>query len=134
MQRCGLDAGAAERGRGGHMHRRMRAATQIRSIKPDAGEHRLRRRHMTALAAVRRTGERQLLIGDAIAVGGAGLDHAQRLQRLDRRARKYRAIDVAQCEHGATISIHDRDRAAVAAFHDGAAHNLDQNRIGHDSP
>ena len=89
---------------------------------------------MTRLAAVRRAGERQLVIGKPIAIGGAGLDQPQRLQRLDGRARKHWAIDIAAREYSSAIGIHDRNRTAMAAFDDGAAQYLYQNRIGHDSP
>jgi hypothetical protein len=74
------------------------------------------------------------MIGKPISIGSAGLDQPQRLQRLDGRTRKHRAIDIAAHERSSTISIHDRDRAAMAAFDDGTAQYLYQNRIGHDSP
>ena len=89
---------------------------------------------MTRLAAVRRTGERQFVFGESVAIGGAALDQPQRLQCLDRRAWKHRAVDIATRERSSAIGIHDRDRAAMAAFDHGAAQNLNQNRIVHDSP
>ena len=129
-----LGAGAAERCCGRPMHRRVRAATQRRSIKACALEHRCRGRHVTGLAAMGRTGERQLLIGEPIAIGGARFDQRQRLQGLHGRARKHRAIDIAERQHTRAVRIHDRDRAAMAALHQHAAQYLDQNGIGHASP
>lgn len=89
---------------------------------------------MARLTAMRCTGERQLMIGEPISIGGAGLDQPQRLQRLDGRTRKHRTIDIAAHECSGAIGIHDCDRAAVPAFDDGTTQYLNQNRIGHDSP
>jgi hypothetical protein len=120
-------------GYGRSIHWRVRTAAQGRGVEPDAGEHQLRGRDMTRLAAVRRTGERQFVFGESVAIGGAALDQPQCLQCLDRRAWKHRAIDIATRECSSAIGIH-RDRAAMAAFDHGAAQNLNQNRIVHDSP
>ena len=63
-----------------------------------------------------------------VAVGGAALDQRQRLQRLHRRARIDRLLDVAQRQHPAAVGIDHRDGAGVPAFHQRAAQDLDQNR------
>ena len=80
---------------------------------------------------MRGAGQRQLLGAEAVAVGGAGFDQRQRLHRLDRRARIDRPLDVAQRQHRAAVGVDHRDRAAMPAFDQRAAQDLDQNRITH---
>ena len=86
---------------------------------------------MAGLAAVRGAGQRQFLQAEAVAVGGAAFDQRQRLQRLDRRARKDRPLDVAQRQHARAVGVDHRDRAGMPALDQRAAQDLDQNRITH---
>ena len=55
----------------------------------------------------------------------------QRLKRLDRRARKDRALDVAERECQRAAGIDDRAGAAMARFDQRAARDFDDDRIGH---
>ena len=59
------------------------------------------------------------------------VDQGQALYRLDGRARKDRALDIAGGEHHAAIGIDDDRRAAVARFDDIAARDLGENRVFH---
>ena len=78
---------------GGSASARRIAAPQRRARRAPASAPRSRHGR---LAAVRGAGQRQLLRAEAVAVGRAALDQRQRLQRLDRRARIDRPLDVAQ--------------------------------------
>jgi hypothetical protein len=107
-----------------------RRAAFERSIEP-ARQHARGGGDMAGLARVRGAGERQLRRSEAIAVGGAAFDQRQRLQRLDRRARIDRALDVALRQHAATVGIDHRHRAAMPAFDQPAAQDFDQDGIAH---
>ena len=67
----------------------------------------------------------------AIAIGGAGFDQRQRLDRLHRRTRINRPLDVTEAQHRPAIGIDHGDGATMPAFHLRAAHHLDQNGITH---
>ena len=100
-------------------------------VEPGRPQHALDAGDMRRLAAVRRAGERELLVAEAVAVGAARLDQHQRLQRLDGRARKDRRRDVAERQHGRAVGVDHRHGAAVAALDQVAARHFDQDRIGH---
>ena len=87
------------------------------AIKTGFRQHALDTGDVRRLAAMRGAGERQLLVAKAVAVGRALLDQRQRLQCLDRRARKYRRSHVADGKHVAALRIGHRDGAAVSALH-----------------
>ena len=91
----------------------------------------MRGRHVLGLAAVGGACERKLLLGQGVAVRRARFHQHERLQRLDGGARKNRALDVAERQHGAAVGIDHRDGAAMAALDHGAAQNFDQNGIAH---
>ena len=68
---------------------------------------------------------------EAEAIGRAGLDQRQRLQRLHRRARIDRPVDVAQAQRQRPRRRGDRDGAAVPALDQRPARHLDEDGIGH---
>jgi len=70
--------------------RRMAAAAQVGLACADAVEHALHDRHVHRLAAVAGAHQRQHLRVEAEAVHAAVLNEAERLQRLERRAVKFR--------------------------------------------
>ncbi len=80
---------------------------------------------------MRGAGQRQLLRAEAVAIGSAAFDQRQRLQRLHRRARIDRPLDVAERQHAAAVGVDHRDRAGVPAFDQRAAQDLDQDGITH---
>jgi hypothetical protein len=86
---------------------------------------------MLRLAAMRGAGERQFLIAEAVARGRARFHKLQRLDRLDRRTREHRVLDIAEREREASASITHGNRAAMPAFDQGAAQHLDENGIAH---
>ena len=69
------------------------------AVEPRERQHPRRGRDMVRLAGMRGAGQRQLLGAKAVEVGSAAFDQRQRLQRLHRRARIDRALDVAQRQH-----------------------------------
>jgi hypothetical protein len=93
----------------------MHAAPQGGRVEADMREHPLHGLDMTGLASVGGAGHCELLVSQI--VGRSRLHHRQRLQRLDRRAREDRTLDIADCHDGAAIRVDDGSGAAVAAFH-----------------
>jgi hypothetical protein len=73
----------------------MGAAFEVVLVKTGLAENGPCDTHMSLLAAVRGTGERHLLIIEAIFIRSAGLDQRQSLEGLDGRAREYRRVDIA---------------------------------------
>ena len=82
------------------------------------------------LTAVRGAGQRQFLVGQLQRVGRAAGHQRQRLQHLDRRARKDRAVDVAQRGVQRAVSVDDGHRAAVGRLDDAATPGLHQHGMG----
>ena len=86
-----------------HRQRFARSANAHRSVaRKDQDllrQHALDARDMRGLAAMRSASQRQFFVAEAVTVGRAALDQRQSLQRLDRRARKHRRGNVADCEH-----------------------------------
>ena len=76
----------------------MRAATQRIGIEPRAVEHGGGKMRVPLGAGVRAAGERNLRRPEAEAISRARLDQRQRLQRLHRRARIDRPVDIAQAQ------------------------------------
>ena len=124
VQRRRGRAGARERRGRRLMDRQMGAAAQRRGVEASPRQDALRRRHMTGLAAVGGAGERQFLLGQAIAVGGARFHQRERLQGLHRRTGKNRPLDLAQRQHATAVGIHHRHGAAVAALDQAATQDF----------
>ena len=116
---------------GGLRNRPMHAAAQRGSIEASLRQHALDAGDMRRLAAMRCAGERQLFVAEAITVGRPALDKRNRLQRLDRRARKDPRCDIANGQHAAAFGITHRHGAAVTALHQRPARHFDQDRIAH---
>jgi hypothetical protein len=76
--------------------------------------------------------QRDLRVGKAISVGGAGLDQRQRLQRLYRRSRKHRPLDVAEGQNFAAVGVDDDPRATVKLLDARASRDLNHDGVGHD--
>ena len=85
---------------------------------------------MHIIAAMRGAGDRQLLIAEPKRVGRPALDQRHGLQRLHRRAREHRSLDIAEREHEAPLSVGNGDRAGMAALDDGPSDHLDEHGIG----
>ena len=109
----------------------MGAAGERRDIEPSPRQHARDTFDVCRLAAMRGTGERELLIAKRVTVGGARFYKRERLQRLDRRTRKYRLCNVANGQHRRTVRINDGNGAAMAALYQRTTGHLDKNRIGH---
>ena len=75
-------AGPRQRISRGLRHRPMRAAAQRRGIEAGVRQHPLDAGDVCRLAAVRRAGERQLLVAEAISVGGAAFDEGKACNAL----------------------------------------------------
>ena len=118
---CGLGPG-----------RPMGAAFQVALGQPRFLKHALRHQHMGRLAAMGGAGERDLARREAERIGRAGFDQRQRLERLDRRARIDRVLDMAGRRQHVARGIDHRKGAAVPAFDRGAAGDFDKDRVGHD--
>lgn len=80
---------------------------------------------------MRSAGKRQLLHTISENVSSAAFDQRQRLDELDRRARKDRVIDVTDRHAARSARIDRGDRAAVAALHPRPTGNFDKNGIDH---
>ena len=110
--------------------RPVRAALERADVEPGLGEHPLDDGDVRRLAVVRCAGDRELLVVEAQAVGGAALDQRDRLQQLDGRARKDRAIDVAERDQPLAVGVEHGDGAAMRRLARVAAHRLDEDRVG----
>ena len=107
----------------------MRAAFERRGVEPGLGQHAGGGAHVLGLAVVRGAGERQLLGAEPEPVGGAAFHQRQRLQQLDRRARKHRPRDVAERDDARAVGVHHGDGAGMRRFDAAAAQDFDQDRI-----
>lgn len=86
---------------------------------------------MRGFTAVRGAGERKFLVAQSVTIGRAPLQERQRLQRLDRRTRKYRRRYVADRKHRGSIGIGDGDGGAMGALQERPAYDFDKNRVSH---
>jgi hypothetical protein len=102
--------------------------SSARDVEPGLGEHPLDHLDVARLAVVRRAGDRQLLVVEAEPVGGAALDQRDRLQHLDRRARKDRPIDVAERDQPLAVGVETAIAPRCADSRVVAAHRLDEDR------
>jgi hypothetical protein len=102
--------GAAMRVRDRADARPVRAAFERADVEPGLGEHALDHLDVRRLAVVRRAGDRELLVVEVEAIGGAAFDQRDRLQQLDGGARKDRAIDVAERDQALAVGVEDGDR------------------------
>ena len=91
VHRLGRPAGGEQAFGRRRMQRRMRAAGQRVRGDADPAEPAAHAGHVHRLAAVRGAGQRELGLGQPEAARGPALQQGQRLQRLDRRARKHRS-------------------------------------------
>jgi hypothetical protein len=80
---------------------------------------------------MRAASKRKFLRAETIAVGGAGFDQWERLQRLGGGTRVDWTFDVTDREHALPIGIDDRDGAAMAALDASTAHDFDEGWITH---
>ena len=126
-------ARTGERAGGRVAERPVRAAFEHAFVASRLGEHRAGQRDMRLLARMRGAGERDLLVAEAEAVGGAALDQRQGLQRLDRRTRIDGPVDVAEGEHHPPVRVDHGARPAMGGFDPLAAQDFDDDRIGHRS-
>ena len=128
---CGGRFPGLRHGMGGSFVRRpVRAAFQVFARQADLrqpGRHCL---CMARLAAVRGAGQGNFRIAKAEGFRGAALYQRNRLQRFDGGTRIDGGGMIAPAFRDLARYIDDRHAAAVAAFDDRAAGDLDENRIG----
>ena len=84
---------------------------------------------MRRFAGMRRAGERQFAVAEAVGIGRTAFHQRQRLDRLHGGARENRPLDLAQDQHGRAVAVADDRRAAVRAFHAASAQHFDQDFI-----
>ncbi len=109
----------------------VRAAFERGGVEPRGRKHARCCRHMIGLAGMRGAGQRQLLGAKAVEVSSTAFHQRERLQRLHRRARIDRGLDVAKRQHWPAAGIDHGDGAGVPAFDQRPAQDLDQNGITH---
>jgi len=129
VQRRGRLALRGELAAGRVQPRPVRAAFERAGVEPGLGEHAACGGHVRRLAVVRGAGQRQLGIGQLQRIGRAAGHQRQRLQQLDRRAREYGALDLAEREHAAPVAIDDRHRTAVRRLQRAAAQRFDEQGV-----
>jgi hypothetical protein len=134
MQRRRRGAGARQFDRHLLAARPMRAAFERPSVQSGPLQHGTRQRHMRRFARMGGAGERQFLFAEAECIGRTALHQRQRLDRLHRRAREDRPVDIAERGMHLAVGIEDGDGSAMPALHPAAARHLDQNRIVHARP
>ena len=108
----------------------MGAAFEIGDAEPEMAEERGDAGDVDVLALMAGAGERQFLVGQVELVDGAGGDHGEGLHRLDGRARKHRAFDVAGGGDDVAPGIGDDEGAAMAVFDPVAADHFSEDGIG----
>ena len=86
---------------------------------------------MAFLAAMRGACKREFLRAKAIAIGSAGFYKHECLQGLDGGSWKDGRFDVAKRENAPALAIYHRNRTAMTAFHQAAAHDFDEGWITH---
>ena len=124
-------AGTRHSGGRGLCDRPMRATAQVGRLKPGFRQHPLDAGDVRGFAAMRGASERQFLLAQGKAVGGALLDQRQSLQCLDGGTWKYRRGHVTESENAMAIGVGNGNGAAVPAFDQWSACHFNQNRIGH---
>jgi len=122
-------AGAGQAPGLGLAHRRMRPAGEVIGAQSHACEPTADAAHVIRFAAVGGAGQGQLGVGDGEPLGGAGFDQRQRLQRLDRRTRIDRALDVPPGGDDSPVRADDGGCGAVAAFDGATPRDFDSGRI-----
>jgi hypothetical protein len=108
--------------------RRLWAAFEIVDREADLAKPGLHRIDVTRLAAMRGTGERDLAVGELVAIGGAGFDQQQSEQRLDRRAAVDRRLEIAPGGDDPAMGIDHRAMHLVPALDQVAAPDIDLDR------
>ena len=84
---------------------------------------------MHLFAAVGGAGQRQLLVVQPGRIRSTAFNQRQGLERLDRRARVDRPLDIAQSQNRLTIAAHHTNGAAVKTFHKVPAREIYENRV-----
>ena len=108
----------------------MRSAGEVRLAAGDARKPGVYATGVHGLAGVGGAGKRQFLVADACGVGGAGLDHRQRLEGLEGRARIHRNTDRTHRLAQAAAGVANGDGAPVAALGYSGPNQLGQNGVG----
>ena len=103
----------------------MGTAFQIALAQADAcqpGAHGL---DMAWLAAMRSTGQRDVLVAQSEALDGTALDKGHGLDRLVGGARQDWRVDIAPGRNDRPVGFHHGRDALVPAFDDGSARDFD---------
>ena len=129
VQRGRLAPGGGDRAGDRLDARPVGAALERACVEAGLGEHARDHGDVLGLAVVRRAGDRELLVVELEALRGAALDQRNRLQHLDRRARKDQPLDVAERDDPMAVGVDDDDRAAMRRFARVASRRLDQDRV-----
>ena len=110
------------------------AALQRAFVNPGSLQHGGGNGNVIGFAAMRCLRQGQFTLSVAECVGGTAFDQRQRLNRLDGGTRINCFIGIAGRKNRPPVSIVYRYRAAMTAFHSVAAHDFDEDRVGHSSP
>jgi hypothetical protein len=124
-------AGPRQRVGRGLRERPMRPAAERRWLESRLRQDARDTFDVRPLTTVRGAGQRKLLVAQPVALGSARFHERQGLQGLDRRTREHLRRHVADAENERSAGIGDGDRAPMAAFHQIAANDFDENRVVH---
>ena len=122
--RPGDSAGRRQPLRGARVHRRMRAAGELRFVRAGLAQDAPRGFDVKGLGVVRRGADRDLLVRQTEALDAAVLDERQRLEHLDRGAHEADQCRVARACDESTVRVHDRDVDNVLRFDSPAARDF----------
>ena len=121
MNAAGLLPGLGELARGCLAERHLRTAREGLLIRSDLAQNAARGLHVSGFAVMGCATQRQLLLGEFVAIGHTIFHQRQRLDRLDRGARIRDQRGVAGTGAQLTVRVDNCYMHAVARFHDGAA-------------
>ena len=107
------------------------AAFEHAFIDTGGGEHGGGKARMRRLAIVRRTGERQFPVAEAVGIRGTAFDKRQALHGLAGRAREDAGLDIALRKRHLAIAVDHDHHAAMAAFDEIAAGDFDKDGVCH---
>ena len=100
-----------------------------RFVESGLGEHGGGGGDMSGLAGMGGAGQRQLLVAQPEPVRRAAFNQRQRLDRLHRRARENRPLDVAKRERRHAVGVDDDASATMPGLDAAAAPNFDDDGI-----
>ena len=132
VQRRGLAATARELDQGCLAeHGPVRPAFERGLVEIHSRQHPLHMRDVSELGGVRGAAQREFRASPTQRVGRPALDHGQRLDGLDGRAREDGALDLAARHDDGTVRVDRDERAAMRRLHAIAARHRHQDGAYH---